>query len=278
MKILVSVLIALCSATAIFAQKDLVELIQTEKAFAGMAAEKGTKPAFLEYLADDSVVFNPDKANGLEVWKARKESPALLSWYPSFADVSSNGAVGYTMGPWEYRPKGKSDAPVAFGHFMTVWQRQRDGRYKAVLDIGVDHDKPAAAEPEASTTAPNTSKTETNSYAGDSAARFFEVRRDSGPVKAYKDFASPDIRLLRDKKAPIIGKKAAIKEVGERKGKLTISKRMSFYGSGDLAYATNTYSQTLSDGSIENGNFVQVWKYVGGKWLIVMDVFVAKGK
>lgn len=260
------------------AQSDLKELVNTEKAFARTAAETGTKAAFLKFLADDGVVFNPDRANGKEVWSARKESPALLSWYPSFADISSSGSIGYTTGPWEYRPKGKGDLPVAFGHFVTLWQKQPNGQFRAVLDIGVTHEKPAVPEPEFNPVRAAASSSDTSSYAGDAAARFFETVSGSGAPKAYREFAAADIRLLRDKKMPVVGKKSVLKEIGNQKGKLSISKRMSFYGSGDLAYATNTYILNKPDGTAEKGNFVQIWKLIDKRWQIVLDIFLESQK
>ncbi len=106
MKTLLILIIVFC-ATSIFAQSrvDLEKVVETEKAFARFADEKGIKPAFLEFLADDGVMFNPQQINGKELWLSRPESPALLSWYPVFADVSSNGVLGYTTGEGEYRPK-----------------------------------------------------------------------------------------------------------------------------------------------------------------------------
>src|SRR5689334_7511762 len=82
---------------------DLRKLVDTEQAFARAAAEKGTRAAFLEFLADDGIVFNPTEANGKLVWKARPESPALLAWNPAWADISSDGKLGYTTGGWEFR-------------------------------------------------------------------------------------------------------------------------------------------------------------------------------
>jgi len=89
--------------------------------------------------------------------------------------------------------------------------------------------------------------------------------------KAYKDFAADDIRLFRDANVPAVGRKAALGLIG--KGKLKITKRISFYGTGDLAYVTNRY-EYQDDGISETGNFLQIWKYRDGKWKIVIDVFV----
>jgi ketosteroid isomerase-like protein len=161
---------------------------------------------------------------------------------------------------------------------MTIWQKQPDGNFRAVLDLGVSHDKPQNAEAKLATVAPQVKGVEVKSYAGDTAAKFFETVSGQGIEKAYKEFAADDIRLMRGGKAPFVGKKAAIKEVGSNKNVLSISKRMACYGSDDIAYATNTYSMTKDGQKVETGNFVQIWKNRGGKWLIVMDIFVADPK
>jgi ketosteroid isomerase-like protein len=261
------------------AQSDLQKLVDTENAFARTAAEKNTRSAFLEFLADDSIVFAPQRSNGKQVWLGRKDSPALLSWYPVFADISGNGLIGYTTGPWEFRPKGKDDLPAAFGHYMTIWQKQTDGNFKAVLDIGVDHPGASTSGAKLITVAArNRMSTSVATNAGDAAASFFETITDQGVIKAYKEFAADDIRLMRSSKAPFVGKKAALKELSQSKNVLSISKRIAFYGTDDIAYCTNTYTLAKDGQKVESGNFVQIWKYRDGRWAIVMDVFVADPK
>jgi len=268
---------AFCGAAA--GQNALQKLVDSEYAFAAMAAEKNSRTAFLTFLADDGVVFNPQRSNGKQVWTARKESPALLSWYPVFADISSNGLIGYTTGPWEYRPKGKDDTPAAFGHFMTIWQKQLDGNFRAVLDLGVSHEKPPIAETRLkSAPAVLAKSSEVKTHAGDATAEFFDMVSHVSLAKAYQQFAADDIRLMRSDKQPIIGKKAALKEIAGVKAKLFISNKMSFYGTDDIAYASNVYMLVQDGKTVETGNFVQIWKNRGGKWLIVMDVFVADPK
>ena len=132
----------------VFAQSrsDLDKLIETEKSFAALSGAKGIKSSFLAYLADDSVVFAPSAVNGREHYGARPDdSPATLSWYPVFADISENGALGYTTGRGEYRTKGNAaDTKIYYSEYATVWRRQADGNYKVALDIGISHDKPSS--------------------------------------------------------------------------------------------------------------------------------------
>src|ERR1041384_3099053 len=121
-------------------------LVEMEHAFAKAAATKGTRDAFLEFLADDGIIFQPGPVNGKKYWSERQPRKGLLSWEPVFADVSRAGDLGYTTGPWEFRPNGPDDQPVAFGQYFTIWKKQKDGDWKAVLDRGVGTEKAFATK------------------------------------------------------------------------------------------------------------------------------------
>ena len=41
----------------------------------------------------------------------------------------------------------------------------------------------------------------------------------------------------------------------------------------DLGYSITTYEMKNSDRVTEKGNVIQVWKLIGGRWQIVLDVF-----
>jgi ketosteroid isomerase-like protein len=120
-------------------------LVEMERSFAKAAATNGTRAAFLEFLAEDGIIFQPGPVNGKQVWNARPNRKGLLSWEPVFADVSSAGDLGYTTGPWEFRPNGPEDKPAAFGQYFTIWKKQSDGSWKAALDRGVTNTKPSEA-------------------------------------------------------------------------------------------------------------------------------------
>src|SRR5260370_31801 len=62
-------------------------LVQAEHDFAKAAATKGTRAAFLEFLADDGIIFQPGPVNGKKFWTGRPAGKGLLSWEPAFADV-----------------------------------------------------------------------------------------------------------------------------------------------------------------------------------------------
>jgi hypothetical protein len=274
MKIAALLFILFLSAS-VFAQveKDLQMLAETEKSFARFAAEKDTKSAFLEYAAPDGIMFSPNAVNAKEYWNARGASKGLLSWQPSFADISSNGVLGWTTGPWEFRPNGKTDAPTAFGEFVTLWQKQPDGKFRFVLDIGISHDKAQVEGVDWKSPADvGKELNERRMSAGDSSNGFFQTANQN-LAKAYKTYAANDIRVLREGKMPILGKEAFLSELKKDKSTVAFAKRSVFFGAADLAYITNTYTLTRADKTTEKGNFVQIWKLRGGKWQIVLDLF-----
>lgn len=261
-------LLILFLANASFAQSDLENLVNTEKSFAKFAAEKGTKSAFLEFLADDGIIFNPTATNGKEVWKAKKDSSALLAWNPTFADISSDGKLGYTTGDWEFRPNGKADKPTAFGQYVTLWQKQLDGKFKAILDIGISHEKPPKTE--TSWLSPK------ETTAADSTKFFTFLEQNSvfdrsNPAtmyqKLYKYNLADDVRLLREGKLPIIGKKLADKELKNAAKEISLQPKFTF-DTKNLAY---TYGKYESDK--KKGSFVEIWKFRNGKWQIVLDIY-----
>ena len=269
-------LLLLCCGLTVFTQdkSELQKMVDTEHSFAAFASEHDTKSAFLQFLAPDGVLFQPDKVNGLEYWNTRGPSKGLLSWEPNYADISTNGILGYTTGNWEYRPKGKDDVPTGFGDFVTLWLRQPDGKYKVVVDIGFSHAKPDKYSSEWVTSQdkikdPN-AKGLSASYAMNG---FYELATKQSLRKAYETYAADDIRLFREGKLPFIGKKPAIKGAAADKGIMVIAKRSTFFGATDLSYTTRAYTRTDAGKIIEKGNYMQIWKLKAGKWVIVLDIF-----
>jgi ketosteroid isomerase-like protein len=271
MKLLHFILFIVILSLAVSAQSDLKKLVETENAFAKLAAEKGTRTAFLANMADDAVVFNPEKTLARPHWTARGESNALLSWAPNFADISSDGSLGYTTGNWEWRAKGRDDAPSAFGEFVTIWKRQTDGRYKFVVDIGISHEKPAKYSMDWATSAAAHGTIGGNVSAEAAIAHFFRHVETKGKTAAYRSAAADEIRLFRENRMPVVGKRSAIVQVGTEKGVMS-------FGSGEmistsnLAYFVKGYTLKNADGSLEEGNVVQLWKYNAGRWNLVLDI------
>lgn len=276
MKYILIVTLIIGSFINVQAQSDEARKIyQTEKDFERAVAEKGFNEGFTEYMAPDGIIFRPNAVNAREFFKSQPKSAALLTWNPIFIDVSANGALGYSLGNGMFRPKGKDDANIYYSHYVSIWQRQPDGSYKAVLDAGITHEKPEKTETEWKSPADSGKElNEKKISAADSSIAFFEAAEKQDLQKAYKMFLADDARLLREGKMPFVGKKEALSALKNDKSKIKFVKRSVFTSAADMAYLTNGYTLFDKNGKeTEKGNFVQVWKLRDGKWQIVLDIF-----
>ena len=78
----------------------------------------GNKVRVLEYLAAESIIFNPMPTDGRAVYTERPALPGTLVWHPLFADITDTGDLGYTTGPWTFSDS--LGTPVAYGHYVSV--------------------------------------------------------------------------------------------------------------------------------------------------------------
>lgn len=276
MKVLLFCILASLLFSIAEAQNASQKIFETEKAFEKIVAEKGINAGFIEYLTPLGVMFFPEAANGRETWRSRTPSAAALTWNPIWIDVASNGSIAYSIGNSIYRPKGKDDTNEIHGHYISIWSRQSNGEYRASLDTGINHEKPATIPTEWKSPADiGQEKNEGKLSAADSSVGFYEMAEKVGSIKAYKTFLADDAIVMRSDKQPFLGKKAALDFIGDQKPRVKFAKRKSFIEAPDLAYVYNLYSLVDNNGAeTERGNFVQVWKLRKGKWLIAADIWV----
>lgn len=102
-------------------------LIAAESAFARLAREKGQWTAFAETAAETAEMFVPHRVLAKAWLKGRDNPPKPVQWQPGAVWISCDGSAGVTFGAFG----GNGE-----GWFSTVWERQKNGAYKWVLDQG----------------------------------------------------------------------------------------------------------------------------------------------
>jgi ketosteroid isomerase-like protein len=273
-----ALLIVVCAFLAVSQSPAAKKIYDTEKEFERTVAERGIKAGFIEFMAPSGIIFRPGPVNARESFASRPDSPAALLWNPVWIEVASNGLLAYSIGNSILKPQGKDDPNEIHGHYISVWSRQPNGFYRALLDTGINHDKPSSIPTEWKSpdlSDPNEKKI----LAADSSTGFWEMVEKVGSVKAYKTYLADDAIVMRSGKQPFVGKKAAVSFIESQQPRIKFPKRKSFIESADLAYVYNSYSVVDKAGAeIESGNYVQVWKFRKGKWLIAADVWVAAPK
>ena len=97
------------------------------------------KAAFMEYIDSNGVMLRPGYtplvgAGAIDYLLQSNDTGFTLSWKPQTAFVSASADMGYTYGIFALAPS-KSDS-ITFGTYVSIWKKQKDGKWKFVLDSG----------------------------------------------------------------------------------------------------------------------------------------------
>jgi ketosteroid isomerase-like protein len=265
--------------------KDLQMMINTELAFAKLAKDSCTRTAFLAYLADESVMFGGGQPhNGKKQYEKMTKNESLLSWEPVYADISASGDFGYDTGPWEYRKTRSDDQPAYYGDFVSVWQKQPDGAWQLMVDLGISHSKPEGESPKLRTTALIPKSVQPNQHI-DFKSELISREKDfiksfsQAGDTAYISVISGEARFFRDG-LPVLVNSHDIKQMLLAQNK---NKKITYTlingdaaSSGDLGYVYGMVTIESTDGAnkkIQNTNYQRIWKKEDGKnWKIIADV------
>jgi ketosteroid isomerase-like protein len=266
------------------AQTPLQEMVQTEQAFSRMAAEKNTRDAFMAYIAEDGLLFRPGAVNGKKWMNEHPVPPSnkrpLLAWQPSYAQMSAAGDLGFTTGPWEFKEDVTDEKPSGYGHFVTLWKKQRDGSWKFVVDIGISH--PQSGGPQ-TLWQPKDKKSRIRVRPVNvSAVRRALVDLDRTYSresvkqglfwKAFLRYTSHDVMLYRNGSLPFIGVASANAIYPEKRQVSWSPIAGDVSRSGDLGYTHGTYAITDAGKVAERGSYVRIWQREHSRWRVVLDV------
>jgi ketosteroid isomerase-like protein len=119
---------------------DTGSLLKADREFSAMSVKEGMHKAFLSFFADSGVMLRNDnyplmgKPALAEIFTKRSDSTFVLSWEPVFEKIAASGEIGYTYGIFTNTVK--ATGAVERGTYVTIWEKQKDGSWKFVLDTG----------------------------------------------------------------------------------------------------------------------------------------------
>lgn len=266
---------------------SLQPLIEAERSFARLSAESGMREAFMSYLAEEAIIFRPEPVLGREKYANSPTVPDMLIWQPIFADISRDGKLGYTTGPWEFHQSGERDSAVTFGHYVSIWKQQKDHSWKVVIDVGIFHPYPGYNLNEAlleiehplydvSKTLRKIPKSSLDILL-DLDRSFSDQAEGLGISKAFQTFAHPDLRLYRENTLPLVGVEYALTYLTDLVGVYRWTPQAADQASSaDLGYTfgTGEYRMETPDSlHLEKFSYLHIWKIdFEGNWKVVVDV------
>jgi ketosteroid isomerase-like protein len=271
----VCLLIALGAAAAFVRAESPGEavkaLVDAERNFFHAGQEKGTRAAFLEFLARDGIVFQPGPVNGQDVWSKRADTGFDLVWEPTFAAISRSADFGYDTGPAKWRAKKTDEKFTGHGYFVSIWKKQKDGSWKVALDCGMENPQPTG-KPEPLKLLEPDKGSKGSAESLQEAQNGFLATAKLDFTKAFRQFGSDEVRIYRYGSFPTLGKEAGAKLLGpEQAGVAMEVMKSDMSSSADLAYTYGSYLDTRTRPG-EPGHFLQVWQTdASGAWKLVLD-------
>ena len=238
-----------------------------KESFTNWARSEGTRAAFLAFLADDSIVFQPGPVNGKEAWKKKPEKGISLTWKPLFGAIARSADLAYTTGPAEWRHNKEDAKPFGYGQFVSIWKKQKDGGWKVALDVGSEVPGPVKTED-----VPPLELSFDNEAAGtpgdlasakrrlsEAEAKFATAAKADSTI-ALSEAGSPNLRVHREGVFPAVGRDAARLMLSVRRGNLTLDRLGgAMSAAGDLAYGYGKYSLVRPENT-ERGHYLQIWR------------------
>lgn len=125
------------------------EVAATDIAFSRAARDDGQWTAFRRYAADGAKIHGKEGVIEAGPWLAARDDPKVpVQWTPVAVWSSCDGSTAVTQGKF-------ADPDGRWGYYVTVWERQDDGRYRWVYDMGAPDDELTAAQNQRRDSAPS---------------------------------------------------------------------------------------------------------------------------
>lgn len=256
-----------------------MSIIQAEYAFDRAVADLGIRDGFLKYLDKRAVTFDPDAVNAYQTYLAGPATSDKLTWYPVYALVASSGDFGYTTGPWTYTT---SKGAKIFGEYVTIWHKS-GSQWLALFDAGVSH----AAMPNPESPLPENASPEITADRPvlpgvgkavkglrEAELAYGDRARQDGAEAAYRHFALANARFLRMNRPPFAGPARDLPDPAVGPSRISGPPDHTYVAaSGDLGYTYGlTHLPEDKEKAQANGVYLHIWRWVGSRWRLVLDL------
>ncbi len=118
-------------------KKSTEEIIKADEAFSELSKKEGMKRAFIEYIDNEGILLRPGHtpiigANAIDFLSQVNDSSYTLTWNPSGAGIAVSEDIEYSYGIYTLQLKDT----VLKGTYVSVWKKQKNGKWKFILDSG----------------------------------------------------------------------------------------------------------------------------------------------
>ena len=260
----------------------LQALVDTERAFARSAIQKGIRDSFLEYFADDAISIAPAPKPAKPELQSRPSRPFSefeLTWEPRTGDVAASGDLGWLTGPSTFIDHTASAPQPRYGNYLSIWRKEPAGKWRVLIDIGCQVPEPAAFAPGFLALALRHRWISSGdaSAATDrltAADRSLNTALGGGrTAEGYAAVLTDASRLHRQRATPHVGRDAIVSWLEQQTDRTTTAQSTAAQtsASGDLGYSYGLYD--IKRTPVEHGAYLRVWaRDAEGRWWLMADV------
>ena len=285
--ILVFGLLVMLTGTALAQGSEIVySLVNTDKEFSLSLQEDGIRKAYNKFLDRESLVFMPTAINGPDYYRKQEADSAGLFRFPAWTEVSEDGLLGYTTGPFEFREDIMDERPAATGHYVSIWRRKSSkSNWEIILDININHpdarpmrstryDQPISGKVPIT---PAYELVKSKQILLDSD-ELFNISLKAGRLEfGYKEFFGDSVQLYRENYLPMLGKEQAMEHLLQMKGKYVYTTGDAYLSLvRDIAYTFGTgyyYENIRTSRFDQRFSYVRIWrKDKKGLWKVILDI------
>ncbi len=276
--------------------RNWLEVAEADREFSRAATERGRTEAFLEVLAENSVLFRDGPVDARALYQRNQSLYSLdqLYWRDHYIDVSRAGDLGITVGPNRFTAiqpgQNGEEGQQTYGYLVNVWNKI-DGRWQLLADMVVtvpgflsmdvepDYEDTLAAMEETAHPGLTVSNTmETLAAADNTLGQSINFR---GGQRAMIRFGLRNLRVYLPGTAPGVGMEPASLAYGKYLDSrvTTINPVRVEHMGGVLAESKElgvTYGivSTTNEGSSSGfrANYLRVWRYSPvNEWKVAME-------
>jgi ketosteroid isomerase-like protein len=116
---------------------------QADRDFAALSARTNPGQAFVAFAAPTAVTTGGPEYGPEEIARAFEGGSATIEWGPIAGGAAESGDLGYSIGIATTRAQTPDGPRVSYSKYLTIWQRQADGKWLYVADGGTSRPAPA---------------------------------------------------------------------------------------------------------------------------------------
>ena len=114
---------------------SIQEILQADQEFSDMSKQIGIKKAFLQFMSEEGIILRPEHIplvgpEAIDYLSQVADQDYTLSWKASGGEIAQSGDLGFTYGIYELKV---ADTTLT-GTYVNVWQKQKDGSWKYILN------------------------------------------------------------------------------------------------------------------------------------------------